>query len=139
MGKDVNWEHVRVVWDNGVESLQRVAESYNITVAEISLKAAVEKWPDRGINRPLVPTFDSPVLDDRQVILAHKTDLGRLRLFAACVIESMQGSNDAGLILKNTERLAKIYAQLIPLERITFGIDNNLGDSPDTIIITRKG
>lgn len=139
----INWKEIRKVWDVGHDNLNNVATANGITVPEITLKAQQEGWPPRGSNL-CVPgnagpqinvNFDSEILNDAQVTLAHKTDLGRLRLLAAAVMENLAFTPDPGLILKTAERLAKIYAIIIPLERKVFGIDSDQDGAPDGIII----
>ena len=135
----INWHHIKEVWDSGADALVSVASDYGITLPEISIHASKEGWGDRGAEKPLCPNLAADVLDDKQVQLAHKTDLGRLRLLAAAIMEQLQYEVNADRLLKSTERLAKIYVQIIPLERKVFGLDVHSEDIPDGIIINIGG
>jgi hypothetical protein len=132
----VDWDQIKWVWLIGGD-LMPLASRFGITIPEISLHAKFENWGERGADKPLIPDFDSPVLTDQMVMIAHKTDLGRLRLFAACVMEGMKGEKDVKIILTNTEKLAKIYQIIIPLERKVFGMDVGDDDAPDRVTISK--
>lgn len=138
---NINWSKIKEVWEQGAISLQKVAEEFGIPVPEIALKATQEGWAERGTTMPIVPnmgidtTNSTAVLDDKQVQLAHKTDLGRIRLLAAVVMEQLQDETEWPQVLKATEKLAKIYAQVIPLERKVFGLDSDTDDTPDGVHI----
>lgn len=139
----IDWVKIKEVWDVGHENLNKIASANGITVPEITLKAQQEQWPPRGSNLTVPGNsgpqinidFDSEILNDAQVTLAHKTDLGRLRLLAATVMESLAYTPEPSHILKTAERLAKIYAIIIPLERKVFGIDSDQDGAPDGIVI----
>ena len=135
----VNWDKIKEVWEQGAISLQEVAAKYGIPVPEIALKATQEGWAERGTSAPIVPNLhiehDTSVLDAKQVQLAHKTDLGRIRLLAAVVMEQLQLETEWPEVLKATEKLAKIYNQVIPLERKVFGLDTDTEDTPDGVHI----
>ena len=136
---DVNWGKIKEVWEQGAVSLQKVAEEFGVRVPEIALKATQEGWAERGTTMPIVPNLniqhDTAVLTDKEVQLAHKTDLGRVRLLAAVVMEQLQYETEWPQVLKATEKLAKIYAQVIPLERKVFGLDTDTDDTPDGVHI----
>jgi hypothetical protein len=132
---DVDWGQIKWVWGNG-GNLIPIASKFGITVPEITLEATRKGWGERGGDKQIVD-FNAPILTDTQVILAHKTDLGRLRILAACVMEALQEETNKGIILKDTERLAKIYAIIIPLERKVFGLDAGDDDAPTNITINR--
>jgi len=136
---EINWTRIKEVWEEGAANLAEVAKEYKLTITDISIHAMSEGWPDRGSAKPLIKNFDCEILNDAQVSLAHKTDLGRLRLLAACVLESLQYEQDQAVVLKATERLAKIYAQIIPLERKVFGMELGSDGAPDGIIINVGG
>lgn len=139
----VDWDYIKEVWEKGIEDLSKVASQFGVSVPEVSLKARQEGWADRDAKRGIVDFSDThyesdtsvEVLTDKQVTLAHKTDLGRLRLVAASVLDNLQFEADWGVALKSAERLAKIYSQLIPLERKVFGIDVGSDGAPDGITI----
>lgn len=138
---DINWARIQEVWEEGAISLQKVAVEYGVAVPEIALKAAQEGWAERGTTMPIVPALGidmsdpMSILDDKQVQLAHKTDLGRIRLLATVVMEQLQHETEYPQVLKATEKLAKIYAQVIPLERKVFGLDADTDDTPDGVHI----
>ena len=134
-----NWEHIKEVWERGAEDLSAVADQYQVTVPSITLKAQSEGWADRGSVVPLCPDLNVPILTEKEVLLAHKTDLGRLRLLAATIMETLQYENDGAAVLKAIEKLARIYTQVIPLERKTFGLDEGTSDMPDGITINVGG
>jgi len=136
---EVNWEHIKEIWEQGAEDLSTVAQKYQVSLTDITIKAQAEGWDDRGSNVPLCADLSGPVLDEKQVLLAHKTDLGRLRLLAATVMESLQYETEAAPMLKALEKLARIYTQIIPLERKTFGLDADSSTIPDGIIINVGG
>jgi len=130
-----NWDHIKEVWEQGVEDLTVVADQYQVSLPSITLKAQSEGWGDRGSATPLCPDLSVPILTEKEVLLAHKTDLGRLRLLACTVMETMQYEVDGAVILKSLEKLARIYTQVIPMERKTFGLDEGTSDMPDGITI----
>lgn len=131
------WEQIRALWETGGD-LNAAMVAHDISMPDIALRAKSEGWDERGSKKPRIASFDSPVLTDQQVTLAHKTDLGRLRLLAACVMEGMVDETDNKVILNNTEKLAKIYAIIIPLERKVFGMDLGDDDAPSRVVLTKR-
>ncbi len=131
------WEEIRNVWEYDADKLEVVANAYNVPMVSISLKSTQEAWGIKNSKRGF-GFNDSVVLNAVQVQLAHKTDLGKLRLMAACVIEKIAGEINHIEILKAAERLAKIYAVIIPLERKVFGLDGEVDDTPDSIILSMR-
>lgn len=144
-----NWTAIKGVWISGMGDLNKVAQEYNITLPDIFLRAAQDEWPPRDSAKNILAdnlkkqVFDStePILTDQQVILAHKTDLGRLRLIAATILETLQQDEDIKLdvLLKASEKLSRIYSQIIPLERKVYSIDVGTDGAPDGIIINING
>lgn len=137
----VNWDHIKEVWEEGIEDLNKVAARYHLSLPEISIQAKTRGWADRDSAKPLIGEFAEPILNDLQVTLAHKSDMGNLRLVAATVMETLAYEVDRDALLKAAERLAKIYAIIIPMERKIFGIELGSDGSPDgiTININKKG
>lgn len=135
---EINWNDIKKAWISGEEILQEKAVLYGISIAEICLKAQQDKWGERGSYKE--HNFESlyseqEILTDIQVTLAHKTDLGRLRLIAAVILEGLRYIDNVDRQVKILERLSKIYSQVIPLERAVFGIDVSDGELPDGITI----
>ena len=133
---DIDWKQIKDVWETDADKLGQLATKFGVSMVAISLKARQSEWGEKNCRKRIVPSFDVDILNDTQVNLAHKTDLGRLRLLAACVMEHLQFESNYMEILKATERLAKIYSQVIPLERKVFGMDGDVDDSPDSITLT---
>jgi hypothetical protein len=132
------WEEIKNVWQTDADKLGLVASAYNVQMAAISIKATQDAWGVKN-NKKGFGFGDSSVLNAVQVQLAHKTDLGRLRLMAACVMEKLTGELNHIEVLKVAERLSKIYAVIIPLERKIFGLDGDIDDTPDSVVISVKG
>jgi len=141
MSKKIDWDNIKLEFLSGSD-LKKVSNRYGISLAEILLKSKQDKWGDRGITSSVNSCFDDVYSDDEtltdvQVTKAHKADLGKMRLVGSVIVENIRYVDDIGVQLKMLEKASKIFARIIPLERITYGIDVDDDGLPDKIIIRR--
>lgn len=134
----IDWEEVRSVWESGIGTLEDVCTKYHIPMAEVMLRAKQENWRDRNAGlfagTPLNIVFEKDLLTGDQVTLAHKTDLGNLRLIANVILKQLQFASDHKEVLSILDKLANIYTKVIPVERKVFGLESEGDDgSPDNI------
>ena len=133
-----DWNKIKEIWTTGVGSLDDAVREEGVTIPDVFIRARRENWGDRrdAVWAGVEEAMD--ILSDKDVILAHKTDLGNLRLQASIWLIAIRFEDNVKVKMDCLEKLAKIYNTVIPLERKVFGIEADLEGFLDGVTISKR-
>lgn len=144
------WLDIREAYSQGEDALRYAVQYYAIGVPEVYLRAKSESWGPVGyahIPDPVLDINSLPPLKDitaLDVQSAHRTDLARMRLLANLIDAKLRNDIIMGCnidtVIRHLEKMTNIYARVIPIERVCYGLDASDGDdnAPDSITIGGK-